>query len=402
MISKKESGRLSLVAPELVRCHAITHAPRHLLRDIAIGASAPDAESRFLARSPGVNHVSNSFSPETEGAPRYRHNNGLPIIEEMIIKLTTHICQALSGVVKLIKTPHNNRIALVAQWIEYMASNHGIEVRFLTRAHMRPTHCILLVLFLAVLIAPAASFARTFTPQEQALIEYIAKRIQEIAAQVQLLIQQRQVRTTQPPGAADIRAPKILNHTIAITDRSFTLSWKTDEPTKSRVIYGYNEWLILTATTSTFTISDNELRLDHMLTIPGLTASTTYYYDIEATDAAGNVNRLGQRATSTLPRALRRIPEITRVKARAATTSATVTWRTDVDTKGTIYFGATYPLKPTPQTARMNNEEFFGTIHSLPLTELTASTTYYFVIEVVDRNGNSAITGDYSFATKRL
>lgn len=267
---------------------------------------------------------------------------------------------------------------------------------------MTPRRIIHLLLLACTLVLPLPATAREFTPAEKTLIEYIAQRLKEIAAQIQLLIQQRQTSNIQPPGTADIRSPRIFDHTINISERSFALSWKTDEPAKGRVIYGPNEWLILTATTSTFTISDNVLRSDHTLTIPGLTASTTYYYDIEATDAAGNINRLGQRATSTLPRSLRRIPEITRVESRPATTSASITWRTDVDTKGTVYFGATYPLKPAPQTARTNNEEFFETIHSLPLTELTASTTYYFIIETADRLGNSTITGDYAFATKKL
>lgn len=272
---------------------------------------------------------------------------------------------------------------------------------------MHHVRLLFLTALLVGLITPTASFARTFTSQEQALIEYIAQRLNEIAAQVQLLIQQRQALTTslQTPAiqspVLDLRAPRILDTKVGITERSLSFTWQTDEPATSRIIYGYNEWLILTATTSTFTISDNEFRLDHTLTAPGLTASTTYYYDIEATDAAGNIFRLGQQSTSTLKRGLRIIPQITRVEARPTTTSAAVTWRTDVDTKGMIYFGATYPLKPTPQTARTNNEEFFETIHSLPLTELTASTTYYFIIETFDRSGNSTITGDYSFTTKK-
>lgn len=274
---------------------------------------------------------------------------------------------------------------------------------------MRASRYLCLAILLASLITPSLSAAREFTPAEKTLIEYIAQRIKEIAAQIQLLIQQRQALVTerrtsniQLPATSDIRAPRILDTKVGISERSLMFTWKTDEPSRSRIIYGYNEWLILTATTSTFTVSDNVLRSDHALTVPGLIASTTYYYDIEATDAAGNIFRLGQQSTSTLKRGLRIIPQITRVEARAATTSAAVTWRTDVDTKGTIYFGATYPLKPTPQTARTNNEEFFETIHSLPLTELTASTTYYFVIETADRLGNSTITGDYSFTTKKL
>jgi len=79
---------------------------------------------------------------------------------------------------------------------------------------------------------------------------------------------------TTPPAISEVAAGNL-------TDTSVTITWTTDEPADSVVNYGNTTALGLTA-------SDATLVTSHSITLTGLLRGTTYYFEIQSTDGAGN------------------------------------------------------------------------------------------------------------------
>ncbi|MBU6490771.1 peptidoglycan-binding protein [Patescibacteria group bacterium] len=79
-----------------------------------------------------------------------------------------------------------------------------------------------------------------------------------------------------------------------------------------------------------------------------------------------------------------------------ASTSATVSWITDEPATSAVYFGTTTPLSSA--SAGVSSSALV-TSHTLVLSPLTASSTYYYMIESADASNNTATTSAASFVT---
>ncbi|MDP3956248.1 MAG: S8 family serine peptidase [bacterium] len=77
-----------------------------------------------------------------------------------------------------------------------------------------------------------------------------------------------------------------------------------------------------------------------------------------------------------------------------APTSAIITWLTDELSSSKIAYSTS-----TPVASIIVSDDTFVTEHSFELTDLTASTTYYFYVESVDEDGNVAASAEESFTT---
>ena|SRR3989344_570608 len=78
-------------------------------------------------------------------------------------------------------------------------------------------------------------------------------------------------------------------------------------------------------------------------------------------------------------------------------TTATVSWSTNEAATGKVYYGTVNPLN-LGTTLNVGNI-LLATSHSFNLTGLTASTTYYYVLESKDAVSNTATTSGASFVT---
>lgn len=84
-------------------------------------------------------------------------------------------------------------------------------------------------------------------------------------------------------ATADFIGPVISNVSVSnITDNTATITWNTDEPANSEVVYGTSIPPSLSKKDKTYTTS-------HSITITELTGATRYYFKVKSTDQAGNI-----------------------------------------------------------------------------------------------------------------
>ncbi|MDD5493048.1 MAG: fibronectin type III domain-containing protein, partial [bacterium] len=209
---------------------------------------------------------------------------------------------------------------------------------------------------------------------------------------------ENQIRTFTT--ASDTAAPVItFNSTTGIvaTSTTATITWTTSEPATGRVDYGetisYGSNVADADTTNT----------DHVITLTGLTAGTSYYYKLTSADAAGNPrvdDNTGAGYTFTTAPIIP-IIDASPVATKTSTT-ATITWTTNnVKSSSFIDFGTTLSYGTT-----QGNSSYLVTSHEVNLVGLTPGTAYKYRIKSVDVFGNT-VTDDnsgagYTFTTDSL
>lgn len=115
-----------------------------------------------------------------------------------------------------------------------------------------------------------------------------------------------------------------------------------------------------------------------------------YTITIITNDSSNNINNtvnLTIRIDNTKPNILNLL------NGTPDTTTTTITWDTNEPANSTITYGTTTLLG----SSTTNNTN--TTSHSIPLTGLTSSTTYYYNVTSCDLAGNCNTTGPYNFNT---
>jgi hypothetical protein len=93
-------------------------------------------------------------------------------------------------------------------------------------------------------------------------------------------------------------------------------------------------------------------------------------------------------------------PTVSEISLLTGTTTLSVSWKTNENAFGKLYFGTTTPLNlSASSTAFLSNATLTKT-HLLTLNGLSASTTYYMVIEAQDQSGNKTLTPQFNASTK--
>ncbi|MDP6583723.1 MAG: hypothetical protein QF535_03630, partial [Anaerolineales bacterium] len=140
----------------------------------------------------------------------------------------------------------------------------------------------------------------------------------------------------------------------------------------------------------------------HELTLPSLTASTTYYYLVVSTDESENTSTSTEQSfeTTSEPEPADETPPVISGVGISdiATTTAVVNWTTDEAASGTVYYGTDDPLTVASTTLSVSHGSFL-TDHSLGLSSLISSTTYQFIIVSSDILGNISTSTEDSFST---
>lgn len=174
-----------------------------------------------------------------------------------------------------------------------------------------------------------------------------------------------------------------------------TINWTTNESASSKVYYTLTTPLN-TGTASTKT--DATLVTNHSLTVTGLSPNSTYYFKVESTDASANTSLSSETSfvTNALP-VDTAAPIISALVTTPASSTAAVTWTTDEAATTKVYYGTVTPL--VLGGASTVSDVTLLTSHAANLTGLTASTTYYMVVESKDAANNTATSSETSFET---
>lgn len=182
-------------------------------------------------------------------------------------------------------------------------------------------------------------------------------------------------------GPTDTTPPDISNVTATnVTSDSATITWTTDEASDSVVIYG-------TDTQPTTDVSDTAMVTSHVMTLTGLSAETTYVYEVQSTDAAGNTatdNSSGSYYTFTTESPK---PPSVDTSAASDVTHNSATLNGELKNLGSassvdvsFEYGTStgnYPYETTPETMIVTGA------FSANLSDLSEDTTYYFRAKAV-------------------
>ncbi len=183
---------------------------------------------------------------------------------------------------------------------------------------------------------------------------------------------------TLPPTPTNISVKDITNETVRVT-------WTTGEPTNGTVLYGVTTAYGKNASNVTLT-------LQHTVLLVGLTARTTYFFNLTTCDDNNNCGTAGPNNFSTT--GLLSIENVTNATSfRDAT--VTITWNTNEATNSTLAYGTTEVLG----TQSTNNS--LSTVHGAHITGIERGQQYYYNITACDDLGCNT-TGPFKFIIPTL
>jgi len=183
-----------------------------------------------------------------------------------------------------------------------------------------------------------------------------------------------------------------------ITDTTATIEWSTDEPSNSQVRYD-----VQSRTWEAYPSSQNDgaMVTNHSVTITGLGGDTQYYFRVGSTDAEGNgptisnqVNFTTNTDPDTDPPQFSSPPTVT----AKTNDTATIDWSTAEPSNSQVQYGLIPASWDGYQSSQ--NDGAMVTNHSVTLTGLSGSSTYYFRAGSTDTSGNGPIpSNEISFTT---
>ncbi len=202
---------------------------------------------------------------------------------------------------------------------------------------------------------------------------------------------------TSTPGTI---APRIVFVNVTnVGTSSVTINWLTNEMTTTTIRYGTSS--DLSATSSS--LSNGTLAFYHHSTLTGLTADTTYYYQLVISNGSGNTTESAVLSFHTAPITA---PDVTppqiifvsTVGLKATSTDLAVV--TDEKADARVWVSTTTPVDTSGSAAASSTS--FTFFHLLTVPNLTASTTYHYAIISRDAAGNASLTSTGTFTTHAL
>jgi hypothetical protein len=195
-----------------------------------------------------------------------------------------------------------------------------------------------------------------------------------------------------PTSTPDTVAPIITSIAAVPSYNGAAISWMTNELSDSQVAYG-------TSTTyGSLTTLNSTLVTSHSVQLTGLSPNTLYHYRVSSKDAAGNLATSTDQVFTTLAAPDTTAPFISSVVIAPSSTSANISWTTNESSTSKAYYGTINPVDPNATSTFSVSDGALVASHSVNLSALATSTTYYFLIESVDAAANKA-TSSGSFAT---
>lgn len=174
------------------------------------------------------------------------------------------------------------------------------------------------------------------------------------------------------------------------------LSWNSDENANSSV------WIGTSApnTANSPTGSDSAMVTNHSLTVQNLSANTTYFAIVGSRDAAGNLSTSSVVSFTTSATATP--PTISSITALVSEHAITFNWNTNESADTTLYYSTGSPVVIGGSNTATVSDATRVTDHMAYVTNLTANTTYHFILQSKDASGAVTITPEFSVTTMSM
>ena len=191
-------------------------------------------------------------------------------------------------------------------------------------------------------------------------------------------------------SSADTTPPVISGVTHSgITASSATISWTTDEASDTQVDYG------TTTAYGLLSALNSSLVTSHAVGLTGLSPGTGYYYRVRSGDASTNLGTQASGPFTTQPPPDTTPPVISGVTHSSITSSsATISWTTNEASDTQVEYGTT-----TSYGSVSSLNPAMVTSHSVNLTGLVSSTTYYYRTRSRDAASNLGMQAGGPFTT---
>lgn len=195
------------------------------------------------------------------------------------------------------------------------------------------------------------------------------------------------------PVSADTQAPTIpSNVTATATSTQITLNWSV--PTDN---VGVTQYRIERSNSATTGFSFIATSSHNSYINSALSANTTYYYRVQAVDAAGNISaysnivsgRTGQLVIDTQSPS-----KPNNLTATAISTQITLNWDVSTDNIGVVGYNILRSTSSGANYVKINSSITNQFIDS----GLSANTTYYYVVSAYDAAGNVSLNSSQTSA----
>ncbi|MDD3093419.1 MAG: Calx-beta domain-containing protein [Clostridia bacterium] len=183
--------------------------------------------------------------------------------------------------------------------------------------------------------------------------------------------------------------------TTGETDTTATITWTTDILSNSAVYYSTDPEMLNPQSQNT-----PDQTTDHSVSLNNLTPNEIYYFFVTSTDEEGNIGEDldGGNYYSFSTEDDETPPTISNILIPVRTNSqVAITWRTNEQADGLIRYG----LDPDELENESELIELPLIDHLIALDNLEEETTYYYVIESADENGNKTISSPQTFETTK-
>jgi hypothetical protein len=118
-----------------------------------------------------------------------------------------------------------------------------------------------------------------------------------------------------------------------------------------------------------------------------VSSGSTYSYTVSAYDLAGNTSSPSNVVGVTTPVQVVSVAIVTKQVSAKTTTTATITWTTNINSKGSVSYGSSSNSLTGTATDSVD-----GLTHSVTISGLSKFTNYYYKITATSSDGTSTVT----------
>ncbi|PIS07581.1 hypothetical protein COT78_02690 [Candidatus Berkelbacteria bacterium CG10_big_fil_rev_8_21_14_0_10_43_13] len=171
---------------------------------------------------------------------------------------------------------------------------------------------------------------------------------------------------------------------IALSEKSFTVSWTTDTRSTGAVLYR-----LIGSNDDFATAGDTNYSRAHTVTVENLEPNQNYEYKIQSADVAGNMTSSSLYDVTMLTGTISSV-SVNNIE----TTKVSISWNTASLSTGIVEYNSDLSTKPL--SVADNN---LGRTHTVALSNLSDDSRYSFNIVMRTEKGDTVRSGSYNFST---